>query len=327
MMKSLLLCSTLLVFAASAQAEEEKKADQTPSKEAVKTIPYSPQMRTSLTIQKGLVTNITFNPNEVIKRVVLMEPGPVGTLKDNSNQNALINNLPIYGNSPGKTSMVVITSSVEGRERSYLFSVTVVTGPANGEEDQNATFSLTFSYSKSMVAAAAHSEAAPAAASSSAPRIVHASWKQKQAIKDKEVTEAKLNSDVTFGIQNDGKYLIQGRSGTIAPVDAMDNGRITSLRYPGNMGVPAIFVVQSSTSGIPSTCTTLKGVDNEAPEERVQFEVNGDSLVVKRTAAHFRLRSGREVIDIYNCGYNPIGYDPGTGTSSPDLVRRVVTSR
>lgn len=306
---------TALLFTALSLAAVPGHAD-----EAIRTEAYSPQSRTSLVIQQGRVTNITFNVMERIKRIVAVEPGPISTLgKDSSNQEPLVNNLPIFGKSPGTTNLVVITLSPDGMERSYLFTVRVVPTPEDGTEDPTATFSLTFKYPKEQVAAAVVKP-------SSAPQVSPISWKQKQTAKDKESAEAKLNSDVFFGPQN-LRYLAQGRSHDIAPIAASDNGRLTAFRYPGNLGVPAVFVVQDAKSGVPDICTTGRSTDNEAPEQTVQATINGDLVVVQRTAAHFRLRAGREVIEIYNCGYDPIGQNPGTGTSSPDVVRRVVTSR
>jgi len=95
-MKAALLCTALLVAAVPGYADE-----------AIRTDAYSPQSRTSLVIQQGRVTNITFNVMERIKRIVAVEPGPISTLgKDSSNQEPLVNNLPIFGKSPGATNLV-----------------------------------------------------------------------------------------------------------------------------------------------------------------------------------------------------------------------------
>ena len=308
-MKTELLFAVLFLAAIPADADE-----------AIKTETYSPQSQTSLVIQQGRVTNITFSVMERIKRIVAVEPGPISTLgKDSSNQEPLVNNLPIFGKSIGTTDMVVITLSPDGMERSYLFTIRVVQTPQDGTSDPAATFSLTFKYPKD--------QAPPMApTSSSAPQLAAISWRQKQAAKDKEIAEARLNSDAFFGPQN-LKYLAQGTARDISPVAASDNGRLTAFRYPGNLGFPAVFVVQDAKPGIPDVCTTGHATDNEAPEQTVQATINGDLIVVQRTAAHFRLREGRDVIEIYNCGYDPVGQNPGTGTSSPDVVRRVITAR
>src|SRR4029077_4840285 len=104
-------------------------------------IAYDPQNRTALVLQQGMVTNVTFDVMERIERVVLPdENGPVGLLKADKevNQAPLINNLPLFGASPGNTDMVVITVSPEGKERPYLFALTLVAAPREGGGERGA---------------------------------------------------------------------------------------------------------------------------------------------------------------------------------------------
>jgi type IV secretion system protein VirB9 len=286
------------------------------AEQAVRVEAYEPQKRTALVLQKGRVTNVTFSVMERIKRIVSVDPGPVSTIgKDDKNQEALINNLPLFGQSLGSTNLVVITVSPDGMERAYLFTIRVVPEIKEGEENPEATFSLSFTYPK---------ERTPAQQQQLQQAVA---WRQKQmAVKAREVADARLSADVFYGPQN-FRYLAQGRFHEIAPIEASDNGRLTAFRYPGNLGHPAVFVVQDETAGIPAVCATGRSTDNDAPEQSVQSMVQGDLIVVQRTAAHFRLRTADKVVEVYNCGYDPIGQNPGTGTSSPDVVRKVVTSQ
>jgi hypothetical protein len=80
-MKTELLFAVLFLAAVPADADE-----------GIKTETYLPQSQTSLVIQQGRVTNITFSVMERIKRIVAVEPGPISTLgKDSSNQEPLVN--------------------------------------------------------------------------------------------------------------------------------------------------------------------------------------------------------------------------------------------
>jgi type IV secretion system protein VirB9 len=278
----------------------------------VRQVAYDPQNRTALVLQQGMVTNVTFDVMERIERVVLPdENGPVGLLKADKevNQAPLINNLPLFGASPGSTDMVVITVSPEGKERPYLFALKVVAAPKDGDDAPEASFSLSFTYPIQERAAT---------------QAKAQTWKQKAADRAKEIAAARLNTDVFFGQQN-WKYLAQGRVRDIVPVEAHDNGRLTAFRYPGNMAHPAVFVVLDGQQGVPAACTTGRSSGDDAPEQAVDTTIVDDLIVVQRTAAHFRIRSGDEVAEIYNCGWNPIGANPGTGTTSPNVVRRVVT--
>jgi len=304
LLTALLLGTALPAWALTAPSSAGKD-------EHVRQVAYDPQNRTALVLQQGLVTNVTFDPMERIERVVLPDAnGPVGLLKADKevNQAPLINNLPLFGAAPGSTDMVVITVSPDGRERPYLFALKVVAAPKDGEAPE-VTFSLAFTYPlQEKVAAQAKAQA---------------SWQQRQAARAKETAEARLNTDVFYGRQN-WKYLAQGRVRDIVPVEAHDNGRLTAFRYPGNMAHPALFVVLDGRQGAPEACTTGRSGGNDAPEQAVSTTIVDDLIVVQRTAPHFRIRSGDEVVEVYNCGWDPIGSNPGTGTTSPDVVRRVV---
>jgi type IV secretion system protein VirB9 len=120
--------------------------------------------------------------------------------------------------------------------------------------------------------------------------------------------------------------MVLGRDKDIAPTEVHDNTRLTALRYPGNMGHPAVFKVNDGVQGKPSICQGQRPTSAElqAPEQTVDTTVVDDMIVVQQTAPHFRLRSGDEVLDLYNCDYDPIGSNPGTGTTSPDVVRHVI---
>jgi type IV secretion system protein VirB9 len=55
-------------------------------------------------------------------------------------------------------------------------------------------------------------------------------------------------------------------------------------------------------------------------------EPDQDLLVVHETAYHWRLRAGSDssaVLDIYNEDFNPVGANPWTGTTSPNVIRVV----
>jgi hypothetical protein len=50
--------------------------------------------------------------------------------------------------------------------------------------------------------------------------------------------------------------------------------------------------------------------------------MRADVAVIPATATDFCLRHGEEVLQVHNIGY-AIGSDPGTGTTSPEVVRSV----
>jgi len=88
------------------------------------------------------------------------------------------------------------------------------------------------------------------------------------------------------------------------PDQISDNTAVTGLLYLGNRKAPSIYIV-----------------DPDGAERQVTPNPDKDLLVVQETARHWRLRSGSQVVDLYNTGYDPIGANPYTGTTSPEVLR------
>ena len=51
--------------------------------------------------------------------------------------------------------------------------------------------------------------------------------------------------------------------------------------------------------------------------------MRGDRAVVSTTAREFRLRYGGDVLRVFNLAFDPVGFNPGTGTTTPEVVRSV----
>jgi type IV secretion system protein VirB9 len=92
---------------------------------------------------------------------------------------------------------------------------------------------------------------------------------------------------------------------TIEP-SVWDDGQFTYFRFPGNSRLPTFYVVNPDGTEAVASYT----VD---PVSSV--------VVVHQTAAEFRLRDGKKVACIKNKNWNPVGWNPGTGTISSTIVR------
>jgi type IV secretion system protein VirB9 len=308
---ALLLLSTVSAAALSLPETAGKDAQ-------VRTVAYDPMDRVKMVLTLGRVSVVRFNEMEVVKRAIFgSEDGPVTSLKrDQADQQPLINNLPLFGNTLGKTNLVVITSSPDGREHSYMFWLEVRKGPSDGSDDPEATYGLQFTYAVQEKAAAAV--------------VAKQTWKEKQDAKMKEVAEARLNTDVFFGGIQNWSYMAQSQFHDIVPVEAHDNGRITAFRYPGNMRIPSVFIVSNGPQRIADICTTGKPSkeDSLGDEQVPQVTQMDDMVIVQQTAPHMRLRLGEhEVAEVYNCAWDKIGVNPGTGTGTGEVVRRVVSTK
>ena len=277
----------------------------------VRTAIYSPADRTMIVASTGRVTNITFSPQERIKRVVMgKDDGPIAPPDPKSlGQDGLVNNLPLRAVAPGMSDLLVITLMPDASERTYQFLVRVKAATKDGDDDPDATYALAFTYPHEEHAAAVQQAAM--------------TWKEKKAAKEREAAEARMATDVFYGPRN-WKYLATGDT-SIAPYEASDNGYLSAFRYPGNTTVPSIFLVDS-----PAWCDLHRPPPAEylkAPERTARVTNTADLTVVQQTAEHYRMRLGQKVVDVFNCGYDPVGHNPGTGTTTPDVVRQVVTQR
>lgn len=293
----------------------------------VRTVAYDPQNRVQLIIQEGGATNITFDSMEFIQHTVKADTAPFGYPKlEKEGEGPVTNNLPLVGLKPGVGTLVVITRHAppDDKERAYNFSIKVVPAPSDGD-DPNVTYQLTFTYGPEIRPVAPRETTAMMVSSAVTATPRQLTWKERKAQKDAEALREKLRADVTYGPKNI-QYWAQGRNNGLAPVVAFDNGQLTAFRYPGNMAQPAVFRVVDNRLGQPAVCSGERATtaELEAPEQQENTTTRDDMLVVQETAPHWRLRSGESVIDVWNCGYNPIGYNPGTGTNTPEVVRRVI---
>jgi type IV secretion system protein VirB9 len=98
-------------------------------------------------------------------------------------------------------------------------------------------------------------------------------------------------------------YVGQGNK-SLEPAAVWDNGYSTVLEFPGDRRIPSIFFV-----------------DPDGKEATANYSVSGDTVQVGVTAREFRLRDGHTVLNVYNLGYNSVGGNPGTGTTSTEVTR------
>jgi type IV secretion system protein VirB9 len=245
---------------------------------------------------------ITFGLGETITRVDFESPPNVDDKKipapwqapgaKDVEQAPLGNILPLWAMREGRSSLQVVTQK-DGRNRVYLFQLIAL--PRQPEEcatddcdDPRIITGLTFEYPADRRKADLQRQAA-----------------NRQAA-ERKAAEARLKTDIFYGVRN-WKYVVQGESQAIrdlAPNAVSDNSQVTGFRYLGNRAVPSIYIVAS-----------------DGAERQVTPTPDQDLLVVYETAAHWRLRSGSEVIDLFNKGYDPVGANPETGTTSPEVIR------
>ncbi|RZI60599.1 MAG: hypothetical protein EOP14_00545 [Pseudomonas sp.] len=90
------------------------------------------------------------------------------------------------------------------------------------------------------------------------------------------------------------------------PAMVFDDGRFTYFEFPGAREIPAVFA---------------HGSDGEPT--RVNWHMNGNFVVVQRTARKFTLRLGEAVVGIFNEAYDSTGIETPTSTVSPAVERSI----
>ena len=131
---------------------------------------------------------------------------------------------------------------------------------------------------------------------------------KKVALADGDLARQRLEVDLFYGTRN-WRYLGRG-SVSIEPTEVSDNGQMTAFRFPGNMAVPAIYKINP-----------------DGQEQIAAVTMHNDLAVVHGTSHAWRLRMGDQVADLWNLGYDQVGQNPQTGTTSPGVVREVTGKR
>lgn len=94
----------------------------------------------------------------------------------------------------------------------------------------------------------------------------------------------------------------------VAPDEMWDDGQSTMARFRGNTPIPAVYFVDQD--------------GNESLVESTVSAVGGDHIItVHGTAPEIHFRKGKQVACVVNNAWNPAGYNPSTGTTSPDVMR------
>ena len=197
--------------------------------------------------------------------------------------------------------IVILTQRPDGSLRRYVFEIETVTAPSTANGTDGVFYSVQFTYPEDEAATAAAAAKAEEAKVEqlNAAALAQATQTATESILEKERTNPFIG-------RRNYKYVAQGDR-PLTPLSVWDNGYSTVLQFPGNTRIPSVFVI-----------------DPDGKEATATYSVDGSTVQVAETAREFRLRDGNTVLNIYNLGYNTVGGNPGTGTTSPE-VQRVIS--
>lgn len=294
---ALMVCTALPAYALDAP----KPGDADPH---IRQVSYNPLNRTKLVGQVGRQTTITFCKGEQVARIVLGQGDAAenelwsGPSDEKMNAQPLQNNLPLWPIKIDATNLQVTTVLPDQTQRIYQFALSAK--PAGNTDDPDAVYGLIFQCPQEVQAAKA------------------AVWRETQAKRKKEQIAEKLAVDIFYGNRN-WKYTgvankAWRESGWPRP-EVSDNGMVTAFSFKGMVPSPAIYIVDQPK------CTS------EGNEQLAPWSAQGDLKIIPSIAQHFRLRLGNAVMEVCNEGWNSVGSDPGTGTTSPEIIREVRMAR
>jgi type IV secretion system protein VirB9 len=199
--------------------------------------------------------------------------------------------------------IIVLTQRQDGLLRRYVFEIETVNSPTTADGADGVFYSVQFTYPADEAAAEAARAASEAAKVERLNELALARETQNAALSI--LNAARTNP---FAGPRNYKYVAQGDR-SLAPVLVWDNGYSTVLQFADNARIPAIFVI-----------------DPDGQEATASYAVYGETVQIGQTAREFLLRDGDTVLNIYNLGFDTVGGNPATGTTSPQVTRAIDAS-
>lgn len=293
---SLLVCAALLP-AVPALAEQDPLASRNDPR--MRLIPYSPEQVVHLSTAVGATLVVGFGQHETVTSVAVtdskdLKASPAG------------NFLFFKSGSPLPLQpVIVLTTRDDGSRRRYVFEVETVPTSDLSAAGKGIYYSVQFVYPGDEAVRRRTVESAKIK-QQEADQAAQATQYQLQATHEQMEREAR---DPFFGSRN-WHYVAQGDH-TILPIEVWDNGNSTVFRFPGNVRVPSLFVLNPDGK----EATANYAVKNDPAGQ-------GSLIQTDRVARGWRLRDGQTVLCIWNQSYDAIGRNTGTDTSS-QIVQRV----
>jgi type IV secretion system protein VirB9 len=289
-LKWALLCVSVLALPARA-AE-----DPNPGREdaRMRYLAYDPNQVVHLSTAVGATLVVGFGAKETVTAVAVtdskdLKAMPKGNFLFFKSQVAL----PLQ-------PVIVLTTTEGGEMRRYVFEITTVTAASLTADAPGIYYSVQFTYPADEAARRRAVAAAQAAKDLAAARAREAQLQLQLAHNQME-----QRARDPFSGDRNWHYVAQGDR-TLLPLEVFDNGYSTVFRFPGNVRIPSIFVINP-----------------DGKEATPNYAVKGDLVQVESVARGWRLRDGHTVLAIWNQAFDPVGRNPETQTTSPN-VQRVV---
>ncbi|QPB24763.1 P-type conjugative transfer protein VirB9 [Rhizobium sp. 007] len=275
----------LLSLAIGAHAEDTPAAGKLDPR--MRYLPYNPDQVVRLSTAVGATLVVTFGANETVTAVAVSNSKDLAALPRG-------HYLFFKASQALPPQPVVVLTASEAGTRRYVFSISTKTMSRLNKEQPDLYYSVQFVYPADEAAALQK-------------KVEKSSVVERLRAKAQYQQRAQDLLDQPAGIADPGSnnfhYVAQGDR-SLTPLEVFDNGFSTVFRFPGNVRIPSIYMINP-----------------DGKEAAANYSVKGDYVEVSAVAGEWRLRDGRTVLGIWNSAYDPIGRKPGTGTVRHDVWR------
>lgn len=251
----------------------------------VRTIDYNPSDIVHIQGAYGMVTKVTFGPSEVVEHVAAGDTlaWEVAYVR---------NHLFLKPREPNAyTNLSVLTNL-----RTYDLELNVT-----DKKSTNVFLQVVYAYPIEDAKAAA----AEAKKEQEIRRIAVLQLNQKQQERHrKDQLDTAMRSAETPERAHIN-YWVRG-SEEVAPDEAWDDGVFTYFRFRGNREMPVVYLQ-----------------DDDDEESLINTTVKGDTVIVQRLAHRYILRKHKDVAQVVNPNYDPVGKASITGTITPKVKRAI----
>lgn len=301
-----------VMLAAIALAHAAGVPEPGPNDARIRVIPFKANDVTLIRVQRGIVTRIVLEQDEKIEIPVVGLSSDCKSENDEWCISAIQGSNQIFVRPRDNATRNNMELHTNKRDYSFAFEVVDESRISRGKRSDGDVpfYRVVFDYPKPKPLTETMSANERAAAVNSLLQRVDASAARPIPQRlDPDYGMSPVQRLKAEGIEvrnaNYSKQVLQ-RGEDAEPTMVFDDGRFTYFEFPGAREIPAVFA---------------HGSDGEPT--RVNWHMNGNFVVVQRTARKFTLRLGDAVVGIFNEAFDRTGIETPTATVSPAVVREI----
>jgi type IV secretion system protein VirB9 len=285
--------------------------EASPNDSRIRVIPYKTNDVTVIRVQRGTVTRIMLERDEKIEIPVVGFSSDCKSEADEWCISAILGSNQIFVRPRDNASRNNMELHTNKRDYSFAFEVVDEKVSRGKRNDGGVPFyRVVFDYPAPKPLTENMSSAERAVAVEALLQRVDISASRpipQQVDPDYGMTPAQRLKAEGIQVRNTNySKQVLGRGEDAEPAMVFDDGRFTYFEFPGAREIPAVFA---------------HGSDGEPT--RVNWHMNGNFVVVQRTARKFTLRLGEAVVGIFNEAFDRTGIETPTSTVSPAVVREI----